>query len=86
MPLQVNESILAKISNHLEIQRISIEEFWLSEKNFAKPEDIIDFCRQRGLILDEHDSIILKGELFPRNETITLAAFVKFIPYWSNQK
>lgn len=36
--------------------------------------------------MDEHDSIILKGELFPRNETITLAAFVRFIPYWSNQK
>lgn len=85
LPVQINESIIGKISNHLEIQRITVEEFWLSDKNFARPEEIIDFCKQRGLTLDDHDTTILKGELFPRNETISLEAFVKTVPYWGSQ-
>jgi len=48
-------SPLIKISNFLEMKKITIQDFWITNRNYASPQDIITFCSSCGLKIGIHD-------------------------------
>ena len=80
-----HDSTLMRISNFLEMKRLSIADFWQSEHNCASAQSIMGFCAANGLHLTSHDLINLKGELFHQQEMVYLEEFAQMIPYWQQQ-
>lgn len=75
-------SPLIKISNFLEMKNVSIREFWLTNRNYASPQDIISFCSSCGLKIGIHDEINMKAEIFKDREIISIYDFCELIPFW----
>jgi hypothetical protein len=57
----ITSSPMTKISNFLEMKNISIHDFWLTNRNYASPQDIISFCSSCGLKIGIHDEINMKA-------------------------
>jgi hypothetical protein len=54
------------------MKNISIQEFWLTNRNYASPQDIISFSLSCGLKIGIHDEINMKAELFNDREIISI--------------
>ena len=62
------------------MKKISISQFWKSNRNYASLQDIEKFCDYSGLKLGVYDQINLKNCIFTKREVISIYEFCELIP------
>jgi hypothetical protein len=67
------------------MKNISIHDFWLTNRNYASPQDIISFCSSCGLKISIHDEINMKAEIFNDREIISIYEFCENVPFWKEK-
>jgi hypothetical protein len=73
-----------KISQFIDLHKLSLEHFWKSDKHYFGYDDIDEMCNNIGLRLDEEDEVDLKQTLFHTDLVISIHEFKNHIRAWSN--